>query len=77
MPLLRVHLQVFAEVPLLIEAFATHVAGEASDLLVNRLHMRLQQIRPRGAEVTAVVGACDPSAFVHRLFVIAKTGVIH
>ena len=76
MPLLRVHLQVIAQTGLPIEPFATHVASEANDLLVNRLFMSFQMLRPRGAKVTAVVGAHDASPLVHRLPVIDKVGLI-
>ena len=46
MPLLCVLLLMRLKMRLVIDAFATDVAGEANDLKVNRLDMLLQMIRP-------------------------------
>ena len=55
---------------LVIDAFATHVAGKARDLQVNRLDMRLQILRPCCVEVAAVIRARYASPFVNRLSMI-------
>ena len=72
MPLRCVHQHVLSEIRLPIEALATHVAGEAHDLLVNRLFVPLQMLRPRGAKVAAVVRASNTSPLVYRSSVADK-----
>ena len=76
MSLLLVRLLVSSQVCLPVEALVTHVAGEAKDLLVNRLHMPLEFLRPRGTEVTVVERASDASLSMNRLSVVDKMGVI-
>ena len=72
MPLTRVRLLMQFEMHFLRESLSTHVAREPDLMIVNRLLMILQGIRPFCAKVTAVVGTSHLLSLVLRASVAAK-----